>query len=207
MIPMSFSIRDPKRIFITLVAVLFMGVGLSVLNLVDLGTDPFTFMNVSVSSAIGWTLGNWLLFINVILFIPVILWGREQIGIGTVFNMVLVGYTVDLCAFVWDRIGYAALMENVFVRIASMIAALVLFIFSAATYMSTGLGTAPYDAQALILSRFMKKVPFKLIRSILDLIMLTVGAIVSGKLGIVTVLMMLFLGTTVEFVHKKWFSK
>lgn len=204
---MSFNFRDPKRIFITLAAVLLMGVALSVLNLVDLGTDPFTFMNVSVSAAIGWTLGNWLLFINVILFIPVIIWGREQIGIGTIFNMVLVGYTVDLCAFIWDKIGYAALMENVFVRGFSMAAALTVFIFSAATYMSTGLGTAPYDAQALILSRFLKKVPFKLIRSTLDLVMLVIGAVVSGKLGIVTVLMMLFLGTTVEFVHKKWFSQ
>ncbi len=204
---MNFNFRDPKRIFITLLAVLFMGVSLSVLNLVDRGTDPFTFMNVSVSAAIGWSLGNWLLFINVLLFVPVMIWGREEIGIGTVFNMVLVGYTVDLCDIIWERIGYASLMENVFVRYLSMIAALTVFVFSAATYMSAGLGTAPYDAQSLILSKFLKKVPFKFIRSTLDLIMLVIGAVVSGKLDVVTVLMMLFLGSTVEFVHKKWFCE
>lgn len=207
MIHMSFNFRDPKRIFITLAAVLLMGVSLSVLNLVDLGADPFTFMNVSVSTAIGWSLGNWLLLINVILFIPVIIWGREEIGIGSIFNMVLVGYTVDLCTLIWNGIGYSALMGNVYVRYLSMIMALFVFVFSAATYMSTGLGTAPYDAQALILSKFMKKVPFKLIRSTIDLITLIIGVVISGKLGIVTVLMMLFLGTAVEFVHKKWFSK
>ena len=48
-----------KRIFMTFISVIFMGISLSVLNLIDCGLDSFTYMNVSISEKFGWTLGNW----------------------------------------------------------------------------------------------------------------------------------------------------
>ena len=55
-----------KRVLLTLISVLFMGISLSVLKLLDLGMDSFTYMNVSIANKAGWSLGNWQLCPHVV---------------------------------------------------------------------------------------------------------------------------------------------
>ena len=54
-------------------AVLCMGISLGFLLETDLGTDPYTFMNVSIAGKIGWTLGNWQLTLNAVMLLFVII--------------------------------------------------------------------------------------------------------------------------------------
>ncbi len=191
-----------KRVIITFISVVFMGITLSVLNIINEGMDPCTYMNVSISEKMGWSLGNWQLFLNVMMFIPVILWGRKYIGIGTLFNMVLVGYTVDLCMWLWKKTDIYVRLESVPVKIAVMLITVAVFVFAAALYMSTDLGTAPYDALPMMISGKITKLPFKIIRFAWDALAVFAGFVISGRVGIVTILMMLFLGQAVEFVRK-----
>ncbi|MBO5227888.1 MAG: hypothetical protein J6B39_02710 [Lachnospiraceae bacterium] len=190
-----------KRIIITFISVIFMGITLSVLTIINQGMDPCTYMNVSIAHRIGWSLGNWQLLLNVIMFIPVILWGRKHIGIGTVFNMVLVGYTVDLCMWIWQKTSIEAWLSSMPVRIVVMLVTVAVFVFAAAIYMSTELGTAPYDALPMMIAEKITRVPFKVIRFVWDVATVLIGLAVSGRVGIVTILMMLFLGQTVAFVR------
>jgi len=190
-----------KRIIITFISVIFMGITLSVLTIINQGMDPCTYMNVSIANRIGWSLGNWQLLLNVIMFIPVILWGRKHIGIGTVFNMVLVGYTVDLCMWIWQKTSIEAWLLSMPVRIVVMLVTVAVFVFAAAIYMSTELGTAPYDALPMMIAEKITRVPFKVIRFVWDVATVLIGLAVSGRVGIVTILMMLFLGQTVAFVR------
>ncbi len=192
-----------KRILLTFISVIFMGITLSVLNIINQGMDPCTYMNVSIANRIGWSLGNWQLLFNVLMFIPVILWGRKHIGIGTLFNMVLVGYTVDFCMWIWEKTGFEAFLEFMPVKIGVMFVAVAVFVFAAAIYMSTELGTAPYDALPMMISEKIKKIPFKVIRFIWDAATVVIGFVFSGRVGIVTILMMLFLGQTVAFVRSR----
>ena len=196
-----------KMIPITLLSVFTMGISLAMLEQIDLGTDPYAFMNFSIADKLGWSLGNWQLVMNILLFIPVLLWGRDQIGLGTVFMMVLLGYTVDASLWALDGMGFSALMTNMPLRIALMLVGLAIFCFSAATYMSTGLGTSPCDAVSVILAHKLPKLPFKLVRFLYDLVTLLIGVLFGGKLRIVTVLTVIFLGVTIEFVAKKVFKK
>lgn len=194
---------DVKKIFITLVSVIIMGVSLSVLNIIDYGMDSFTYMNVSISKKMGWTLGNWQMLLNILMFIPVIIRGRKQIGIGTVINMVLVGYTVDFCNWLWSKLGFDSILDNDIIKIVVMLIAVAVFIFAAATYMSTDMGTAPFDALPLMISEKFAKLPFMIIRFIWDSTAVLIGFIFSGSVGVVTILMTLFLGKAVEIVREK----
>lgn len=190
------------KLLITFISVLFMGITLSVLRVIDYGMDPFSFMNVSVAEKIGWSLGNWQMLLNILLFIPVIFWGRKYIGLGTVFNMVLIGYTMDFGAWLWAKVGLAALFVNPVVRMVSILVIVVLFVFSAATYMSTGFGTSPFDALPLMFNEKFPRLPFKLVRFIWDALAVVIGFAIGGKVRIVTLLMVLFLGQAVELVRK-----
>lgn len=198
---------DCKKVLITLISVIFMGISLSVLSIIDYGMDSFTYMNVSVSNKLGWTLGNWQMVLNILMFIPVIIWGRKQIGIGTVLNMVLVGYTVDFCMEIWDIVSIEKILNDGAGKIIMMLMALVIFIFSAATYMSANIGTAPFDALPMMFSEKFSNIPFKIIRFVWDLSAVAIGFIFSGKVGIVTILMVLFLGQSVEIVQNKIFKE
>ena len=191
-----------KRVLLTLISVLFMGISLSVLKLLDLGMDSFTYMNVSIANKAGWSLGNWQLCLNVVMFLPVILWGRKHLGIGTIFNMVLVGYTVDFCTWIWELVDLKAMLDGQVVQYIVMLPVLVVFIFAAAVYMSTDLGTAPFDALPMMISEKISKVSFKVIRFIWDLTAVAIGFVLSGKVPVVTILMVVFLGQTIAFVRK-----
>lgn len=195
-----------KLTVITFFSVIVMGFALSLLNIVDLGTDPFTFMNLSVAEALGIGFGNWQIILNVIMFIPVIIFGRKQIGVGTLFNMILVGYSVDFFSWIWKLTSFDTAITGMPSRLLLMIPSLAIFIVSAAIYMSADLGTAPYDALPLIISGKLPKIPFRLVRFVWDSAAVVIGVVVSGKVGIVTILMAVFMGQTVTFVKNKFFA-
>ena len=92
------------RLFAVVAAVIVMGFALSLLLLVDLGTDPCTLMNVAVAKQIGMTLGNWQALLNTILLVIVVIFGGRNLGFGTLANMFLVGYAIDFFSWMWSRI-------------------------------------------------------------------------------------------------------
>ena len=93
-----------RRLISVILAVIVMGFALSWLGLGNFGTDPFTSMNLAISGRLGMSLGNWQALLNCLLFIIVILWGREYIGFGTLANMFLVGYSIDFFSWVWSKV-------------------------------------------------------------------------------------------------------
>ena len=91
--------------------------------------------------------------------------------------------------------------------VAIMLPTLVLFSFVAAIYMNCGLGTSPYDALPYLLHQKIEKatkktIPFKLTRILYDGLATVVAYLIGGSLGIVTVLMVFFLGPCIDVVSK-----
>lgn len=196
-----------RNIALCLGAVFGMGFFLSFLIECDLGTDPFTFMNVSVSDRLHMTFGNWQLLLNVFLFIPVILKGRDQIGLGTLANMVGIGYVADFFRWLWSRVLPEAVFTEFPVRAVIFAVALAGFIVSAATYMNADMGVAPFDADATLLSRLFPKVPFMFVRMAWDGLTIVIGMLCGGIPTPGAVIMVFALGPIItavgRFLHEK----
>ncbi|HEX5143485.1 MAG TPA: hypothetical protein VFW21_06415, partial [Mycobacterium sp.] len=90
-----FDRRFWKRSFWATVGVAILGLGSAILRVAQVGVDPYTAANIGISNTIGMELGNYQLISNVALFVPVLLFGRKYIGIGTIINMVLTGYFIQ----------------------------------------------------------------------------------------------------------------
>ena len=45
--------KDAKTILLTFVSIIFLGIALSVLTIMDYGMDPFTYMNVNIANRLG----------------------------------------------------------------------------------------------------------------------------------------------------------
>ena len=184
-----------KRLITVIVAVIVMGFALSWLVLVDMGTDPCTLMNLTISSRLQ------ALF-NSILFIIVIWKGREHIGFGTLANMFLVGYSLDFFSWLWRQTGVDTYFASNVVRYAVFLPALIIFIIAAAVYMDVELGTSPYDAIPFIISKYVPKIPFRIMRIGYDFLVIFIAWIFGGHVQIVTILMALLLGPVIAYIGK-----
>lgn len=81
-----------------------------------------------------------------------------------------------------------------------LIPALILFILAASFYMDVDMGTAPYDAVSFIISTHLPNVSFRVIRIVYDFVVTAIAVLLGGKLGIVTVLMIITLGPVIEWL-------
>ncbi|MEZ5214100.1 MAG: hypothetical protein R2692_04785 [Microbacterium sp.] len=80
------------------VGVLVIGLGSGLLKAIDVGVDPYTAANIGISTLLGWDLGGYQLLSNLVLFIPMLIWGRKYIGVGSVANMAFTGYAIQFFA-------------------------------------------------------------------------------------------------------------
>lgn len=202
---------DIKRIVICFLAVFGMGFFLSFLMLCGLGTDPCSFMNKSISLRIGMMFGTWQLIINAVMLVIVLLWDRSSLGFGTIFNMVLVGYYVDFFDWVWSKTIPSHIFTDAVTRWPVFLAALLCFIFSAAVYINSDMGVAPYDALPKIITEKVTgkfpKFPKMLIRMAWDFSAILIGIAAGGVPVVGIILMAFFLGPAISFVGKLFSSK
>ncbi len=200
-----------KKFIIMALGVALMGFFLSFLIEVSLGTDPCTFMNLTISGRLGILFGTWQVLLNLVLFVFVVLFDRHQIGPGTIANMVFIGYISDFCRWVWSKTIPRFVFEQWPYRAVVFIVALLCFVVAASFYMNADMGVAPYDAIPNILSNLVfKKVPFKFVRIAFDGTVVLIGLLFGGRLEICTILMVFLLGPTItavgKFLNKKVFK-
>lgn len=193
------------KIPLMLVGVLLMGVSVRLLVYADMGTDPFTTACLALSARLGCLLGTAELFANGILFAVVLLFGRAQIGPGTLANMVLVGYVADFTGWLLRAAGLYP-PQRMAGRLVLMAAALALFVFAASLYMNAQLGTAPYDAMAFILAKRAPALPFRLVRIGWDALWIILTLLAGGRVGPVALLIALTMGPAVEHVGR-WLNQ
>lgn len=204
---MKFLHVDKRRLALVVVSVIMMGFCLSFLNLSNFGTDPCTCMNLAISGKLGLMFGNWQAFLNCCLFVIVFLFGRNQIGWGTIANMFLVGYSFDFFSWVnsfWIPAGAldatGSFFTSMTVRVLVAIPALFGFVLAASAYMASDLGTSPYDAISFIIASRQKKLSFRMVRIIYDVLVCLIALAFGAKLGAVTVVMAFVLGPVITWM-------
>ncbi|WP_040166464.1 YczE/YyaS/YitT family protein [Microbacterium gorillae] len=182
------------------VGVILIGLGAAVLKTGDVGLDPYTALNVGIAAKLGWSLGSYQLLSNLVLFIPVLIWGRKYIGPGTIINMVLTGFFIDIFAGLLAPLAPASatlLSKTVFFLVGILI-----FAFGASAYMSARVGTAPYDAIApMIVGKTGWK--YGRVRVPQDIIVVILAVLVHGPVGFGTVVTAFFNGPLIQLFSEK----
>ncbi|MFV0342595.1 MAG: YczE/YyaS/YitT family protein [Anaerocolumna sp.] len=195
--------RIIRKTIAVLIAVVTMGFALSLLVRVNMGTDPCTSFNLGVAELLGLSLGNWQVIFNCILLLFVIRFDYTMIGLGTLANMILVGYSLDFFSWIWNLVLSQDAFSSMAVRIVVLFPTLILFIFAAAVYMAVDMGTAPYDALPFIIANAQHKIPFRVVRIIWDVTAATIGYLLGSTVGVITVIMALALGPVITLVQKR----
>lgn len=195
-----------KRVFYMLFGIFLIGIAVGAYRIAGFGVDPFTCMNLAISKYLGMSFGNWQLIMNIAVLIVVFFTVRHCIGMGTVINMVFVGYIADfVCWIVQEQLSISVVLP---LRFGLLAVAMLLLTVGAAMYMAADMGIAPYDSVAFIVMKLTKdKVSFKAGRVGSDVTVMVVGVIfslIAGNsiwtvVGLGTVLNCLFNGPLIQF--------
>lgn len=198
-----------KRTLLMLLSVIMMGVCVQILERTNLGPDPCSALNFGLSRLLHISFGTWQMLLNVVLFLLIFWQNKKLFGLGSIGNMVVVGYAADFTGWVLERLGVmpASVQMPLGQSVAIMLPTLVLFSFVAAIYMNCGLGTSPYDALPYLLHQKIEKatkktIPFKVIRMSYDGLVTLVAWLVGGSVGIVTIFMIFLLGPFIDMVSR-----
>jgi len=170
-----------------ILGVLVQGFGLSLLIRVKMGTDPcFSFLQ-GVTNYIPISLGTCQLVIQLIYFFFVLKYDRRFIGWGTIGNMVFLGYIADGFSYFYDTFVSETFGKQGIQMYVVLVIGLFALLVGAASYMSAEIGSSPYDALPFIIADHFKKLPFKYVRMLWDIAFMTLGFVLGGDVGIVTI--------------------
>ncbi|MFA5621479.1 MAG: hypothetical protein WC948_02090 [Thermovirgaceae bacterium] len=167
--------------FASLIFGLFLyALGIAITMKANLGYAPWDVFHQGISNMIGITIGNASILVGLIICVTVALAG-EKLGLGTILNMILIGFFLDLILAL-DRIP---LMKSFLPGVIMMIVGL--FVISIATYfyLGSGFGAGPRDGLMVVLER-KTGLPVGLCRAILESMVVFLGWLMGGPVGLGT---------------------
>ncbi len=207
---MKWQKLSAKRILMMAVGILLIGMCVASYRMSCFGVDPFTCMNLGISGFLHMSFGTWQLIINAFILALVFFTVRRNIGLGTVVNMVFVGYIADfLC---WLSLEQLKMPVTLPLRVFLLALGTLFASLGCALYMVADLGIAPYDSVAFIIIKGVgEKMPFRAARILSDVCVMAVGVafcLMAGNnlweiIGIGTVINACCNGPLIQFFRGK----
>lgn len=190
-----------RRVSMMLLGNLFIGVAVALFRISMLGTDPFTTMNLGVSGVLDMSFGVYQLALNAVLLLIVFLFYKELIGLGTMVNMVGIGFISDF--FVYRYLHYVGDLSILGIRIMIMMLAVIIISLGVALYITPELGMAPYDSLAFVIEKVTNhKLPFAYARVMTDITCVVIGFSLGATVGIATIVSTFCTGPFVQYFRK-----
>jgi uncharacterized membrane protein YczE len=180
--------RPLQRTIRLLAGLVLFGLALALLVQADLGLDPWTVFAQGVSRHTGLSLGTVTVLSSLLvlaMWIPL----RQQPGVGTIANAVVVGPVLDLGIALIPAAGQPA-TQAVFLA-----AAIVGTAVATGLYIGAGWGPGPRDG--LMTGLAAHGVPMGVARTTIELTVLLGGWILGGTVGIATAIFALAIGPLV----------
>ena len=203
-----FSINGKEFIWkalMSLIGITLISFGAALSQTMNMGLDPFTAINTGASELLGFTLGNFQLFVNAAILAIILFFDRKIIGWGTIFNLVLVGYMIEffismLESFI-DPTQFAFI-----VQLLITVVAILIFTFGVALYMDADLGVSPYDAIAPVITDRVSA-SYKTVRMIQDIVVVITAWILGGPVGVSTFITGFLAGPLIDFFSNRFTRK
>ena len=133
-----------QRVIAITIANIFMALAVDLLRMAMFGNDPFSCMNIGFGIASGLTYGTCVVIFNLFMIIPIFIFERQFIQIGTFINMFLLGPVADFWMNILEMIFGSEVLPFE-MRIIFLIAGVIICCWGVSLYFCSNLGMGPYD--------------------------------------------------------------
>ncbi|HMM69650.1 MAG TPA: hypothetical protein PKD08_04070 [Gudongella oleilytica] len=189
-------IYKPKQVARVVFGLFLFALGIVMTVNANLGVSPWDVFHQGLSKTFGITLGRANIITGFfIIGLDVVL--GQTIGWATIMNMLLIGTFIDIL-----------MLNNLVPVFDSFIPSLIMLLlgvliegYGCYIYISGGMGAGPRDGLMGVLTRRTRR-SVRLIKSAIEVIVVTVGIFLGGKFGIGTLIMALFGGAIFQFAFK-----
>lgn len=188
--------RDLKRLPTLLLGFLILSIGLMLTIRANIGNTPWSVFHQGVSFKTGLSFGVVTQLFGVIFLVLSITLLRTKIGIGTILNVVIIGFIIDGADIMFTFIPTTIIQKSLI-----FIAGTLCTTAGRSLYISARLGTGPRDGIFVGLSR-VTKIDVKYVKPSIELVVLIIGYFLGGVVGIGTLISVIVSGYLVQYFFK-----
>ncbi|SHE78238.1 hypothetical protein SAMN05444392_103125 [Seinonella peptonophila] len=184
---------------------LFFFVGLSLVSLgvtftiqAKLGVGSWDVLNTGLSNVTSLSIGTANFLVSLVATIGLLFLNRSLLKWGTIFNLLLIGLLMDL----FLRSDWIPVAHTLWLQIIWLFLGIITIAFGAALYLSPSYGSGPRDGLMLEFSKRFN-LSIRSVRTIMEIIVVTIGWLLGGKVFIGTLVIACTIGPCVQFfLHK-----
>ena len=183
-----------KRILIITVGSIIAAYGITLALYAGFGGATLAVLWQGISKTFHISIGMASFVVAIVMILFAVIYDRKQIHIGTVLYQIVYSLCVDLFANLHIYSRY--MWINFFI----MLAGVILFAAGTGLYASTSLGRGSYEAVTFALVE-KNNWQVKIVRMILDVIMVVTGVLLGGSFGVCTIVTIIVSGPVIQFVN------
>lgn len=185
-----------KKIVVIVIGSMIAAYGITLALYAGFGGATLAVLWQGLSETFHMSIGmaSFMVALGMILF--VVIYDRSQIHIGTVLYQIVYSACVDLFAncHIYSR--------YVWVNFLIMLLGVILFAVGTGLYASASLGRGSYETVTFALAE-KNNWQVKIVRMILDIVMVVVGVLLGGKFGICTIVTVIISGPVIQLVNAR----
>ncbi|MEV4561135.1 hypothetical protein AB0K51_29650 [Kitasatospora sp. NPDC049285] len=182
--------RLPRRLAQLAVGLTLYGVSMGLMLRASLGGNPWDVLHQGLARHVGLSVGSWVTVVGalvLLLWIPL----RQRPGVGTVGNVLVLGAAMDV------TLHLVAAPHALALRVPLLAAGILLNAVATGLYIGARLGPGPRDGLMTGLHRRTGR-SVRLIRTGIEVTVLTAGVLLGGTFGVGTVAYALAIGPLVQ---------
>ncbi len=189
-------IEFARRMGKLLLGLFLFALGIVVTMKANLGFGPWEVFHQGISLKVGLSIGNVSILAGLLICVLVFLAG-EKLGLGTLLNMVLIGFFMDRIL----ALGIIPRMTGFLPGLLMMFAGLFIISLASYFYMGSGFGAGPRDSLMVALER-KTGLAVGLCRGIVEGSAVLLGWLLGGPVGLGTVLSAFGIGFCIQVVFR-----
>ena len=173
-----------KKIIIIVIGSIVAAYGITLALYAGFGGATIAVLWQGISKTFHVSIGMASMIVAVIMIVFAFFYDRSQIHIGTILYQIVYSFCVDLFANAHVLLG------------------VIIFAIGTGVYAAATLGRGSYEALTFSLAE-KNGWQVKIVRMILDIVMVIIGVLLGGKFGICTIVTIIISGPVIQFTASK----
>ena len=178
-----------KKIIIIWIGSIIAAYGITLAMYAGFGGATLAVLWQGISKTFHISIGMASMIVAVVMIIFVFFYDRSQLHIGTVLYQIVYSLCVDLFA-------------NAHINVLLMLLGIILFAIGTGLYAAASLGRGSYEALTFSLAE-KNGWQVRVVRSLLDAMMVIIGVLLGGTFGICTIVTILLSGPIIQLTASK----